>query len=355
MDVNSVNHWGLLQPYWLLLLPLPWLWLYWRRSQSVSWPRILPVLTVRYPLLGDLPQSSIDIKSNTKNRQADVMMSLAMSLMVFALSQPVHYTGFFEPEKKSEPVDLILVVGTALSMSLSDYEINGQIVDRLTLTRQLLDGFVSDYSGQRIGLVILGNPPALWLPLTSDKIIVQDAISRIRTFLGGRITDMGATLRLVREHFNDQNEKVVVLISDGGAQVGAISPQEAAQELAADGFSLYVIAVGSSDPDAGSLDKSSLIYEAVNLNMLQQVAKQGKGQLFHALNTQAFSDALEMIEKKHRKPVDKEDKKYLTRVWYPVPLALAMLLILYVSLRQPGSINKASGIRPSKIKSVEIK
>ncbi|MCU7800617.1 MAG: VWA domain-containing protein [gamma proteobacterium symbiont of Lucinoma myriamae] len=70
-------------------------------------------------------------------------------------------------------------------MSLSDYEINGQIIDRLTLTRQLLDGFVSDYSGQRIGLVTLGNPPAIWLPLTSDKIIVQDAISRIRTFLGG--------------------------------------------------------------------------------------------------------------------------------------------------------------------------
>ncbi|MCU7800618.1 MAG: VWA domain-containing protein [gamma proteobacterium symbiont of Lucinoma myriamae] len=108
---------------------------------------------------------------------------------------------------------------------------------------------------------------------------------------------MGATLRLVREHYKDQNEKVVVLISDGGAQVGAISPQEAAQQLAAEDFSLYVIAVGSSDPDEGSLDKSSLIYEAVNLTMLQQVAKQGKGQLFHVLNTQAFSDALQTIEK----------------------------------------------------------
>ncbi|MCU7939256.1 MAG: VWA domain-containing protein [gamma proteobacterium symbiont of Bathyaustriella thionipta] len=354
MDADIVNNLGLLQPYWLLLLPLPWLWLYWRQPQSASWPSIIPVLTVRYPLLGDLPQPDVH-RGRTKKQYADKIMALAMSLLVLALSQPVHYKAYIEKDKASEPVDLILVVGTALSMSLSDYEVNGQVLDRMTLTRKLLDGFVADYSGHRIGLVILGNPPALWLPLTSDKSIVQDAISRIRTLLGGRITDMGATLQLVRDHFKEQQEKVVVLISDGGAQVGSISPDKAAQELAEDGFSLYVIAVGSSDPQGRSLDNNSLIYEAVNLNMLQQVARQGKGQLFHALDSQAFSDALLTIEKKHRKVRHKIDKKYLTEAWYPVPLALAMMLILSVSLRQSASMKSAAEIRPAKIKSTQIK
>ena len=188
MDANIVNSWGLLQPYWLLLLVLPWIWLYLRLLKPAPWPRILPILTVRYPLLGDLPQPAVHRSGNSKKHQADKIMTLAMCLMVFALSQPVYYTGYIENEKISEPVDLILVVDTALSMSLSDYELDGQVVDRITLTRQLLDGFISDYSGHRIALVILGNPPALWLPLTSDKSIVQDAVSRIRTFLGGRIS-----------------------------------------------------------------------------------------------------------------------------------------------------------------------
>jgi len=335
---------GLLQPFWLLLFPLPWLWLYWRLHHPDVWPSILPIPTVRYPLLGDLQHSNQTMTAQAKNRRPDILMAIALTLMLLALCQPVHYKTYIDSEKKSQPVDLVLVVGTALSMSLSDYEINGQAVDRMTMTRKLLDGFVSDYSGQRIGLVILGNPPAVWLPLTSDKSNVRNAISRIRTFLGGRLTDMGATLKLVREHFNEPQEKVVVLISDGGAQVGSVSPQDAAQELAAEGFTLYVIAVGSSNPEAGKLDQGSLIYETVNLTMLQQVATLGNGQLFHALDSYAFTNALKTIENKHRKSSRQEDRKRLTEVWYPLPLALAMVILLYAAFLQPGIETSAAEI-----------
>lgn len=344
MDVDI----GLLQPFWLILLPLPWLWLYWRLHHPGGWPRILPILSVRYPLIAELQHSNKVMAAKAKSRHPDQLMALAISLMLLALSQPVYYQGDAKSEKQFQPVDLVLVVGTALSMSLSDYEINGQAVDRITMTRQLLHDFVADYSGQRIGLVILGNPPAIWLPLTSDKHNVQDAISRIRTFLGGRLTDMGASLNLVREHYNEPQEKVVVLISDGGAQVGSVSPQEAAQDLAEAGFTLYVIAVGSSDPEAGALDKSSLIYETVNLAMLQQVAEQGNGQLFHALDSQAFTDALKIIESKHRRVISHKEKKRLMQVWYPFPLALAMLILLYAALVQPGN-RLTSGIESGNV------
>lgn len=333
---------GLLQAYWLFLLPFPWLWLYWRRRYSSSWPELLPTLAMRYPLLNDIAIGSSKEAKKKKIFTADQSLVIAMTFMILALSQPVLYRGLSEQEKKSEPVDMILVVDTALSMSLSDYELEGQPVSRLGIARLLLNQFVKNYSGSRMGLVILANPPALWLPLTSDKVIVQDAISRINTFIGGRISDMGATLNLIREQFNDHQEKVVVLISDGGAQIGAVAPEIAAKELASEGFTLYVIAIGSADPEAKSLDNSSLIYEAVNLKMLQQVADSGHGALFHALDSQAFSDALKSIENKHRKPVQLTEQSRLTQALYPLPLVIALLLFLYAALFHPNTFESES-------------
>ncbi len=329
----------LLQPYWLFLLPLPWLWLYWRLRYPAAWPQILPVLTMRYPLLNDLHSAKETGTAAKKKIQypREYTIALALSFMLLALAQPVRYSGYAEQQENLQPLDLILAVDTALSMSLSDYEIEGKPVSRIGISRLLLKSFIKNYSGSRMGLVILGNPPALWLPLTSDKAVMQDAVSRITTFLGGRITDMGATLKLIQDQFKDHQEKVVVLISDGGTQIGSVSPQLAAQELAAEGFTLYIIAVGSDDPDAGSLDNSSLIYEAANIKMLQEVADQGNGTLFHALNAQGFSDALKTIEVKHRKPVDKKNKLKLIQAWYPLPLAVAMLLFLYAGLLQKNN------------------
>lgn len=328
---------GLLQPLWLLLLPLPWLWFYWQRQHPLPWPQILPVLTMRYPPIGELQSTEKTTTHSVKSLGAGVLIAMAMSLILLAISQPVVYKAPAVDESLSEPVELVLLVSTALSMSLSDYEVDGQAVSRMTLTKQLLDGLVVEYSGSRIGLVVLGNPPAVWLPLTSDKQLVRDAVSRINTFLGGRLTDMGASLTLVRDYFQEDREKVVLLISDGSAQVGSESPQQAARQLSEAGMTVYVIAMGSTDPLAGSPDKSSLIYEPVNLTMLRQVAEQGNGQLFHARHAQAFHDALKTIESKHRQLIKKQDKQTLTEALYPLPLALAMLILLFIVLKQPDS------------------
>ena len=329
----------LLQTYWLFLLPFPWLWLYWRLHFSVQWPQLLPVLNMRYPLLESIEAQELITKKHFKKvlNHKDLMMVISLSLMILALSQPIHYGTVIKSDAHSDPVDLILVVDTALSMSLSDYEIQGEAVSRLAMSQLLLEDFINQYSGKRIGLVILDNPPALWLPLTTDKNVVQDAVSRITTLLGGRLSNMGATLKLISEEFQDNQEKVIVLISDGGVQVGEVSPQDAAKNLLTKDFTLYSIALGSSDADLGSLDNSSLIYQPANLTLLQQLADIGQGQMFHTQDAQAFSTALQSIENKHRRAEQKQDILKLHNAWYPLPLGLAMLLLLYAGLLQKST------------------
>lgn len=218
---------GLLQPYWLLLLPLPWLWLY--RLPHPDWPALLPRQAVRYPPLAHLPAAQTAAPASMARRWSSRITALALSLMLLALAQPVRYTQPLARQAPSEPVGTILLVGTAVSMSLRDYRLRGQPVDRMSLARTLVDGYVKNYRGRRLGLVILGHPPALWLPLTTDRAVVRDAVSRIRSTLGGRLTDMGATLQLVRKQFASPGDKVVVMVTDGGVQLGAISPQVTAR------------------------------------------------------------------------------------------------------------------------------
>jgi Ca-activated chloride channel homolog len=336
---------GLIQPYWLCLLPLPWAWFfrrrYWKQAQTHNWSHLLPIISIRYPLLYDIKNSNNNTQKENTDKQQELIFTIAISLLLLSLSQPVRYNHSTETEHKSEPVNMVLVVGTAITMSLPDYILDNQAVDRMSLTRRLLDAFVTDYSGSQIGLVILGNPPALWLPFTADKNLVRNAISRLRPVLGGRLSDIGASLQLVKEKFLQTEEKVVILVSDGGLQTGKISPHDAVHELVADGFTLYVLAIGSTDQQVESSTNSRLIYEFADFSLLQKLAEIGGGQFYHAKDSQSFKQALLQIEQKHRHSISPENPKRLSQAWYPLPLALSMLLLLAVfMLRKPDWLSK---------------
>ena len=323
---------SLLQPWWLLALPLPLAWLAWRRRRPRPWKTLLPPMTLRYPLLTTVTGEGGRADPAT-SATADRLVAAAMVLAVIAFAQPVRLVGSVESEAASEPVDLVIVAGTSISMTLRDYVVDGERVDRMTLTRRLLDRFVADFQGQRIALVVLGNPPALWLPLTSDKTAVRDAIARLRTTMIGRLSDTGAALQLVNEDFGNTTDKVVVLVTDGGLQLGATSPQAAARTLAAEGNTLYVIGIGASDPADYGGDVGGLIYEPIDPAALTVVAETGGGRFFHARDVDGFRTALSVIESAHRRPVAPSPMQRVVEPWYPVPLGAAMLLLLVAASR----------------------
>lgn len=327
---------GLLQPYWLLLLPLPLVWLAWRRKRRQPWPVLLPPMTLRFPLLGVVHDSQRP-EARARSVLGERLIAAALLLAVIALAQPVRYVGIIEPTETSESVDLVIVASTAISMVLRDYMVDGERVDRMTMTRRLLDRFVADFQGRRIGLVVLGNPPALWLPLTPDKRVVRDAIARLRTVMIGRLSDTGAALKLVNDEFSDTADKVVVMLTDGGLQLGETSPLAAARALVAGGNTLYIIGMGASEPGEYAGDVGGLIYEPIDPVGLTEVAQAGGGRFFHATDTDAFKTALSVIESSHRKPVAPAPAQRQVEPWYPLPLGVAMLLILIAGLYSPSA------------------
>lgn len=321
---------GFAQSLWLWLLPLAFIWLHVRSRQKNNWPTLLPTPSIRYPSLSQTAQKNNVETGHQYHPKNDRLAFVAIVFFILSLAQPVSYLDTVNNPNKTEPVDLVLLVDTSLTMVLKDYVINKKPTDRMSMARRLLKDFIADYSGSRIGLSIMGNPPLHWLPYTPDKDIIIDAITRLRTTLGGRLTDMSASLKLVADDYTSEDDKVVVMITDGGLQLGESSPQEAASRLFEQGYSLYVLAIGSTQIDQANIDTTGFIYEPVDLTLLEEIARLGNGQLFHAIDSAAFSKALQTIENRHRKVVETPpDEIKRVKSWYPLPMILGIFLLLY--------------------------
>lgn len=342
----------------LLLLPMPWLWFFIfqkKFQENLIWPSIYPELRMNFPFFNHLKEiegKQLKNKASQRdkiNHSRPLIKSIIFSLLILALAQPITQKVQIT-EEKALPVDVVLVVDTALSMSLNDYKIGEQVISRMSLSKILLTDFVEHFTGQKLSLVTLDTPPAIWLPFTNDKQVVQHAISRLTPLLGSRTSDLGATFELVKNQLESkalisktthqpaedkQTEKIIVVITDGSTQIGSISPNEAIKSLAEHGHHLYLIAIGSKSADA-NLDNlktqstTQLIYEPSNVDALEKLAKLGKGEFFHAIDANIFTQALKHIESRYQRKIVISSQFNLTDAWYPLPLSFAMLLTLLV-------------------------
>lgn len=334
-----MNEWGLGQSLWLWLLPLPIIWYLHRIRSKAPWPELLASLSIRMPLPTALNTSSESASNSSHNPNNERLLLLALLLFIIALAQPLKYSGDALTTEKSQPVDLALLVDTNITMVIEDYQVEGENISRMQLTRQLLTKFVENYSGNRIGLSLMGDPPMQWLPYTTDRPAVLHAVSRLRPALGGRLSDMAASLQLVANTYLSAETpgapaQVIVMLTDSSLQLGAISPQQAAANLAAKGAYLYVIAIGSTDraPELSSGETGAFVYEPVDLDLLAEVAEAGAGELFHATDSSTFEQALQRIETAHRQPIEIQTRLRLSQPLYPIPLLLGALLLLLALL-----------------------
>lgn len=334
-----MGDWGLGQSLWLLLLPLPVTWYLHRARSQAPWPELLPRLAIRFPLPAALNSSTESASSASHSIAKERLLLLALLLFILALAQPQKYRGDILTNETTQPVDLTLLVDTNITMVIEDYQLGGENISRMQLTRQLLADFIENYSGTRIGLSLMGNPPLHWLPYTTDRSAVLDAVSRLRPAVGGRLSDMAASLQLVDDRYlstqtDTTQQRVVLMLTDSSLQLGAISPQQAAKNLTASGAHLYVIAIGSTDQttELSTEQTGDFVYEPVDLKLLAEVAQAGAGELFHAADSRAFEQALQRIEAAHGEPVKAQPRLRLSQPLYPIPLLLGALLLLLALL-----------------------
>jgi Ca-activated chloride channel family protein len=164
------------------------------------------------------------------------------SLLLFASAGPqfvVNETVWLE-----RGADVLFVLDC--SPSMAGLDMAG--TSRFDTARDLIKNFAESRPTDAIGLAAVGNEAALLIPPTVDRNALADRLERLSIGELGDGTALGTALTLAALHLerSTAGRRVVVLISDGENNAGAVHPLTAAEALGGQGTGLYVIGVGSS-------------------------------------------------------------------------------------------------------------
>ncbi len=184
------------------------------------------------------------------------LRALALACLALALAGPmgVHRA----PPEPGSGLDLVLAVDASGSMRALDAQVDGEPRTRLELAREVVARFARERAaeGDRVGLVVFGDSAFTQCPLTSDGALLASALDRIEAGIAGEATALGDALALSVKRVGGRPGsggppasaagRVVVLLTDGRHNAGALSVETASAIAAASSVRVHTVAIGSA-------------------------------------------------------------------------------------------------------------
>jgi Ca-activated chloride channel family protein len=312
---------SLAYPWILLLAVLPLLF---RQGKGQSAAVEAPVLPMGHWLTG-LP--GVSRSGSATPRWQKVMLLLCWLLMVVALARPQH-----AGETVQVPVsgrDMLLVVDISPSMDERDMILQGHSINRLQAVKRVLDDFISRRKGDRLGLLLFGTEPYIQAPLTFDLETVRTLLFEAGIGMAGRATAIGDALGLAVKRLRDrpQEQRVIILLTDGANTAGQLTPDKATEIASAIGARIYAIGIGAESKIERGWLGSRRVNPSRDLDeaLLTRMAESTGGRYFRARSLPELEMIYESINQ--LEPIEQDGRFYrpVTELFY-WPAALALLL-----------------------------
>ncbi len=309
-------------PWLFLLLPLPWLVRkllpgHQERKAAVR----VPFMQRLSRLVGLQPGSHVAVAGRRTSQW--LVLSLAWLLVVVAMARP---QWLEEPIIKELPMrDLLVAVDLSGSMEAQDFtDTEGNVVDRLTAVKQVLDAFFARRDGDRVGLILFGSAAFVQVPFTDDLEVVRELLEEAQIRMLGPRTMLGDAMGLSINLFerSEVEERVLIVLTDGN-DTGSLVPPERAAGIARDnGVVVHTIAIG---------DPAAVGEQALDEKTLENIATLTGGGYFHANDTEELEAIYDHLDEINPRQVETQSYRPLTDL-YHWPLAASILLTLLYML-----------------------
>ena len=270
-------------PWVLAVLPLP---LFVQRFVRAAPPLEGAALQLRF--LHDVQGLESTALSRVK-RPAYLLAWAVWILLVLAAAQP-QWLG--EPVRL--PVagrDLMLAVDVSGSMEQDDYRLNGRPVNRLNVVKAVAGRFVERRDGDRLGLILFGTRAYLQTPLTYDRATVRSMLDEAVIGLAGRDTAIGDAIAVAVKRLKEQaqDDRVLILLTDGANTVGNIAPLDAARVAALAGVRIYTIGIGGAVGVRTPFGILAQVGSDLDPATLRAIAAETGGRYFEATDTEQLA------------------------------------------------------------------
>lgn len=325
--------------YWVfLLLPLPLLIHFLLPTEKNQQSQAL-----RFPFFAAM--SNLQATLSTKFFSLRKLIAIIIwALLVTAAANPL-WLG--EPMAIPQTGrDLMLAIDLSGSMELPDMELHGQAVNRLDAIKSIAGEFINQREGDRLGLILFGSRAYLRAPLTHDRKTINDMLQDASISLAGPQTAIGDAIGLAIKHLDNQQQqsRVLVLLTDGANNSGHVSPIEAAKLAAKHHIKIYTIGLGSDSLTIPGVFGSHTINPSSSLDekTLETIANTTGGHYFRARDSHSLKQIYQMINKIEPVSVDEIIFRPQSPL-YQWPLGLALFLSFILTLNRIQWLPKTKG------------
>lgn len=312
-SVQFVSGWAL---FLLLALPVWWIW---RRR------RLRPAIVFsRTPALAKGPRAGRAITFTLF-----LLRNLLLAAGIVAMARP--RSGARAENVTSEGINIVLVIDLSSSMLAQDF----QPQNRLEVAKDVVKRFVAARTSDRIGVVAFAAEALTQVPLTTDYPVVNAAVDNLAA---GQLEDgtaIGTAIATAANRLRDApgRSRVMIVLTDGENNRGAIDPRTAAKAAAVFGVKIYTVGVGTEGMAPVPVGRGlfGLRYEnrivRIDEPLLSDVAKTTGGRYYRARDAAALERIYEEINRLEREPVRTRSYVRYTEL-FRWPLYLAALALV---------------------------
>jgi Ca-activated chloride channel homolog len=309
----------------LLLLPIWWLIRRRRRPAAMVFSRV--------SVLAAGPKAG-----RATTLMLFVLRNLLLASTIVALSRP--RAGAHAEDVTTEGINIVLVIDLSSSMLAQDF----QPQNRLEVAKDVVKRFVTARKSDRIGVVAFAAEALTQVPLTTDYPVVNAAVDNLAA---GQLEDgtaIGTAIATAANRLRDApgRSRVMIVLTDGENNRGAIDPRTAAKAAAVFGIKVYTIGVGTEGMAPVPVGRGlfGLRYEnrpvRIDEPLLTDVAKTTGGRYFRARDAAALQRIYDEINRLEREPVRTRSYVRYTELFrWPLYLAaLALVTELLLAARR---------------------
>ncbi|MEQ1734420.1 MAG: VWA domain-containing protein [Bacteroidia bacterium] len=265
-----------------------------------------------------------------------ILRILALALMIVAMARPQSTSRW--SDTNTEGIDMVVSLDVSTSMLAQDFKPN-----RLEASKTVAIDFVNDRPDDRLGLVIFSGEAFTQCPLTTDHAILKNMFSNVKTGLLADGTAIGMGLATAVNRLKDSKSKsrVIILMTDGVNNQGAISPETAAEIAKQYNIRVYTIGVGTKGKAYSpvAMDATGkLIYDYADVQidepLLKNIAAITGGKYFRATGNKKLKEVYTEIDKLEKTRFEtSEYRKRREEFWVFAMLALLLVMSEFIIKR----------------------
>ena len=262
-----------------------------------------------------------------------VLRSLALLALIVALARPQSRSG--GQNITTEGIDILMALDISASMLAEDLKPN-RIEAAKDVAKQFIDGRPND----RIGLVVFSGESFTQCPITTDHSVLKNLFNGIQSGMLADGTALGEGLATAVNRIRNSRakSKVIILLTDGVNNTGAIAPLTSGEIAKTFGIRVYTIGVGTQGVAPYPVKTPfGIQYQNMEVQIdeavLNQIAKETGGKYFRATNTSKLKDIYAEIDRLEKTRIDVTEFTNKSEEFYPLVLFSLLLLGLDVLFR----------------------